>query len=230
MDPHHEYRLRLRLIDQILHLPAERLGPVDSFLSAMDARKPLAEAQSDQPTRQPDWPHAPLHRLSDQGTYIVTAATYQKEHFFRGPERLTALESALHRLTDEAGWRLEAWAVFSNHYHFLAHTSPGSRSLDVLIKQLHGSTARWVNQMDEAQGRTVWFNYWDTQLTIETSYLARLNYVHHNPVKHGLVRVASDYRWCSAAWFERTATPAQVQTVYSFKTDRVNVIDDFDPV
>ena len=34
------------------------------------------------------------------------------------------------------------------------------------------------------------------------SYLARLNYVHQNPVKHGLVRVANQYRWCSAAWLE----------------------------
>ena len=47
---------------------------------------------------------------------------------------------------------------------------------------------------------------------------------------HGLVRVANQYRWCSAAWFERTATPAQVRTIYGFKTDQVNVLDDFDPV
>jgi len=46
-------------------------------------------------------------------------------------------------------------------------------------------------------------------------------------VKHGLVAVANQYRWCSAAWFEQVASPAQVKTIYSFKTDRVNVIDDF---
>jgi putative transposase len=57
--------------------------------------------------------------------------------------------------------------------------------------------------------------------------LARLNYVHQNPLKHGLVPIANQYRWCSTAWFERTATPAQVKTIYSFKTDEVNVRDDF---
>lgn len=73
----------------------------------------------------------------------------------------------------------------------------------------------------------MWHNFRDTKLTFEKSYLARLNYVHQNAMKHGLVAVANQYRWCSAGWFERVATPAQVQTVYSFKTDQMSVEDDF---
>jgi putative transposase len=76
----------------------------------------------------------------------------------------------------------------------------------------------------------VWHNYWDKQLTYEKSYLARLNYAHQNAVKHGLVRVANQYPWCSAAWFERTARPAQVKTIYAFKTDSLKVMDDFEPL
>jgi putative transposase len=66
-----------------------------------------------------------------------------------------------------------------------------------------------------------------TKLTFERSYLARLNYVHQNPVKHGLVKVANQYPWCSAAWFERTASPAAVKTIYSFKTDKLKIDDDY---
>ena len=192
------------------------------------AARPFASGAC--PPAHHDWPHAPLHRLSEHGTYIVTAGTYQKEHFFRGPERLERLTSDLLRLCAESGWQLEAWAVFSNHYHFVARDNPGARDLREVIKLLHGSTSRWVNQLDDAEGRTVWHNYWDTELTFETSYLARLHYVHYNAVKHGLVRMAADYPYCSAAWLERTATRAQVRTVYSFKIDRVQVEDDFAPV
>jgi putative transposase len=35
------------------------------------------------------------------------------------------------------------------------------------------------------------------------------------------------YRWCSAAWFERIATPAFVKTVNSFNIDQVKVPDEF---
>jgi hypothetical protein len=48
-----------------------------------------------------------------------------------------------------------------------------------------------------------------------------------SPKRRGAPPEANQYPWCSAAWFERSATPAQVKTVYSFKTDRIRVIDDF---
>jgi len=84
-----------------------------------------------------------------------------------------------------------------------------------------------LNKQDNTPGRKVWHNYWDTQLTHQASYLARLNYVHQNAVKHQIVSVASQYPWCSAAWFERTATEAQIKTVYSFKTNQLHINDDY---
>jgi len=102
-------------------------------------------------------------------------------------------------------------------------------SLPTMVNLLHTKTARWVNRLDGTTNRPVWYNYWDTRLTYQHSYLARLNYVHQNAVKHGLVPVANQYRWCSAAWFERTATPAQVKSLYRFKIDKVRVMDEFTP-
>jgi putative transposase len=46
-------------------------------------------------------------------------------------------------------------------------------------------------------------------------------------VRHGVLPVAENYRWCSAAWFARHAPPAFVKTVNSFKIDRVEVPNDF---
>jgi len=131
----------------------------------------------------------------------------------------------------DAGWQLEAWAVFPNHYHFVAHSperDDGAKGLSTMLAQLHRKTAIWVNGLDDAKGRHVWHNFWETKLTYERSYLARLNYCRQNAVKHGVVRVANQYRWCSAAWFERTATAAQVKTVYGFRVDEMSVKDDYD--
>lgn len=71
-------------------------------------------------------------------------------------------------------------------------------------------------------------NFRDTRLTHQASYLARLRYVHQNPVHHRLVAVATQYRWCSAAWFESNAPRSFVESVARFKTDKVKVWDDFD--
>ncbi len=180
--------------------------------------------------RETPWPHAPQHQLGDAGTYFVTAATYQKEHHFRGRERLEVLHRGLLTVARDFGWQLEAWAVFSNHYHFVGRT-PGdavtAESLRAMLTLLHRQTARWVNKLDKTPGRKIWHSYRESRLTYEKSYLARLNYTHQNAVRHGLVPVANQYPWCSARWFEKHSSSAQLQTIYSFGSDRINVPDDY---
>ncbi len=174
------------------------------------------------------WPHAPHHRLSERGTYMVTAGTYQKIHAFAGSARLEVLHRGLLAVAEEFDWRLEAWAVFSNHYHFIGHSPEDPASLSLMLGKLHQRTAKWVNQLDARAGRKVWHNFWETRLTHEKSYMARLNYVHQNAVKHRLTLTAKAYPWCSAGWFEKTASSAQVNTIYSFQTDRLKVMDDYE--
>ena len=176
----------------------------------------------------PDWPHAPIHRLDENGAYIVTASTYQKAHVFRGSSRLSLLCDRLLDRCVESRWALQAWAVFPNHYHFVAIAEGEPKSLGQMLQRLHSETAKEVNRLDEAKGRRVWFQYWDTKLTYQRSYLARLRYVHENPVIHGVVQRAFEYRWGSARWFSQKAKPAFQKTVASFKTDRLNVYDEFD--
>ncbi len=84
-----------------------------------------------------------------------------------------------------------------------------------------------VNSIDQTPTRKVWHQFWDTKITIPTSYLARLNYVHQNPVKHGLVSIASQYDWCSAKKFEVYAKRSFVKSVYSFDFTKVNIYDTF---
>ena len=174
-----------------------------------------------------DWPHAPVHRLADNAVYFVTAGTLHKKHLFDTPEKRDLLERLLLSFAKRDGWQLEAWAVFANHYHIVARGNPDSRNLGEFLHDLHGVSAHDLNKLDGLQGRQVWFNFRDSKLTIQHSYLARLNYVHQNAVKHRLVPVAHQWPWCSAAWFEREASAAQVKAVYGFKIDRVKVEDDF---
>ncbi len=173
------------------------------------------------------WPHAPPHWLFEPGIYIVTAATYRKLPLLSTPEHLDLMRDRLFELANEFGWQLEAWAILANHYHFVARSPEDPETLRRLIAKLHMTTAKALNRLDRTPGRKVWFQYWESQLTYQRSYFARLAYVHANPVKHGLVRKATDYPWCSAAWFVEQAPLSFVKTLRGIKTDRVKVIDDF---
>jgi len=173
------------------------------------------------------WPHAPLHRLNDAGVYMVTAGTYRKQTYLYTPARLDLVMRRLFDCLAEAGWELHAWALLSNHYHFVARSVGDPAALHRIVSKLHMTAAKALNQEDGTPGRRVWFQYWDTHLTFERSYLVRLRYVNQNPVHHGITQDATTYPWCSAAWFEANATPAFVKTVNSFKIDQVRVPDEF---
>ena len=173
------------------------------------------------------WPHAPTHQLTEAGAYMVTSGTYLKQHHFRDPWRAQYLHDHLLELAETFGWQLVAWAVFSNHYHFVGQSPADPTTLRPFLAKLHKVTADMVNAQDGTSGKKVWFNYWDKHLTFQPSYLTRLRYVHTNPVHHRLVRVATEYPWCSAAWFERTAPLSCQLTLASLKIDRIQVYDDF---
>lgn len=174
-----------------------------------------------------NWPHAPAHWLFEPGIYMVTAGTHEKLQHWNTPERRDYFLDALFGRAAEFGWQLQAWAVLSNHYHFVATSPSDPATLQRFIGKLHMTTAKQLNEWDGTAGRKVWFQYWDSHITFERSYLARLNYVHNNPAHHGVTELAENYPWCSASWFAGNASPAFVSTVKSFKMDKIEVPDDF---
>lgn len=178
---------------------------------------------------QNHWSHAPPHWLFGAGHYVVTASTYHRERRFDTPAKLDLVTHELIESAKRHGWKLKAWAVLSNHYHFIAQSPPDTgESLREWLRDFHRNTAIKLNQMDGLSGRRVWMNFRETQLTYQASYMARLRYVNENPVKHGLVDQATEYRWCSSAWFESSAPKAFVESVRRFKTDRLKIPDEFE--
>lgn len=173
------------------------------------------------------WPHAPCHRFNSAGTYMVTGSTFNKQHLFRTFDDLDLLQKIFFELAEKYQWKLEAWALFSNHYHFIARSPENPNNLSPFMRHFHSSTARALNDLHQVPGRVVWYQYWDTQLTYYASYLARLNYVMQNPVKHGRVSAAEMYPWCSIHWFKQHSSSVQRAIVTNMKIDMVNVYDDF---
>jgi len=174
-----------------------------------------------------DWPHSPVHLLSLSGMYMVTGATYRRDPFFASRNRLDLVQIHLFQLAEEFGSLLQAWALFPNHYHFICEFKD-AKVLPAFIQRFHSQTARTVNFLDRADQRRVWFEYWDSHISFQRSYFARLRYVHENAVHHGVVRRAANYPWCSAGWLERVASPAMRKTILNFPCDSIRVRDDFD--
>jgi putative transposase len=59
------------------------------------------------------------------------------------------------------------------------------------------------NLEEKSAGRTVFHRAADRQIRSDAHFWATLNYVHHNPVRHGYVKRWTDWPWSSASDYLR---------------------------
>jgi putative transposase len=174
------------------------------------------------------FPHNPPHLYVAGAIYMITAATYNKTDYLRADDRKRQVIQSLLFATNREGWQIIACVAMSNHYHAVLRASQTSaRRLSALINSVHRFTASQRNRDDGTAGRQVWWNYWDTCLTSEGAYFARINCVHWNPVKHQVLARPEMYEFSTyRLWQERWQPELQrIERDYPF--DRVTVQDEF---
>jgi putative transposase len=172
-----------------------------------------------------EYNHTPPHLFRPDAIYFVTGTIYKKTPLMNTEIKLSKFTEILFEQASKLKWGLEAWSVLPNHYHFVARSPKESSSLKSFIQAVHSISAKFINRIDNFPGRRVWYNYWDSCITNETSYLARLHYVHMNPVKHGYVDNPEDYPFCSYSWFMISGDLDFQKRVFAQPIDRINVMD-----
>jgi putative transposase len=109
----------------------------------------------------------------------------------------------------------------------MAQAPEDPTSLPRIITNIHKFSAMRTNKRDGVTGRKIWWNYWDSVITYERSYYARLNYIHFNPVRHGYADHPLNYRFSSYRNFHN-ADPERAETMFKeYPFDQVRVKDDF---
>jgi|SoiMethySBSTD1v2_1073268.scaffolds.fasta_scaffold1037405_2 REP-associated tyrosine transposase len=142
--------------------------------------------------------HTPIHLFRTNATYMCTASLYGDEHLMKTDLRKAEWRDSFHKAAEIYQWKIIAWVVLSNHYHALLR-SPGDpgKSIDKFVASYHKFTAAKWNKEDDQIGRPVWWNYFDSCIKDKREFFAKLNYIHWNPVKHGLVKRPEDYGYSS---------------------------------
>jgi len=144
--------------------------------------------------------HRPLHIYLDDAWYFITASTISHARYISTEAHLCIWRDAFFELTLKFGITICAWVVLKNHYHIIVQPQQG-RDVSKFIGQLHGRTSRAINLLDNAQGRQIWYSYWDTCIRGEIDFWTRFNYIHYNPVKHGYTENPEDWKFSSYRFY-----------------------------
>ena len=144
--------------------------------------------------------HSPSHLdCEDRRSYLVSAACYEHKPIIAfSKERMFGLKQSLQNICEPLCSDVHAWCILPNHYHLLVKTEQ-IRELLKKIGQLHGRTSYQWNLAERCTGRKVWFNCTERKMKGERHFWASVNYVHHNPVKHGYCQQWTDWPYSSAA-------------------------------
>jgi putative transposase len=150
----------------------------------------------------------------DSQALYITVVTNDRLPIFKTDKMKEVLCRAIDEARNSAGFLLFAYVIMIDHTHLL--TSRPSTTSDVL-RVLKGLTARRVIDYlkenhylsslakleHQDQKRNHRYLLWQTEKNVlptfsEGMFMEKVNYIHQNPVRAGLVKVATDYRWSSA--------------------------------
>ena len=114
--------------------------------------------------------------------YFITAVTYDRQP-------LLMKDLSLFWNSWE-NYELIAWVVLPDHFHAILNTRRWT-----LSEIVHRFKIRYSRRYrDRAGSGRVWQNrFWDHLIRNETDFARHVDYIHYNPVRHGLV--ADPFDW-----------------------------------
>lgn len=115
--------------------------------------------------------------------------------FFSDSDRKLYI-SLLQKAKDDAQCNFLAWCLMSNHVHFIIIPKHASSFSD-LFRWVHAHYTRHVNKREDCIGH-LWQERFHSSPLSHSHLCHSLRYILLNPVKAGLARRSTDYRWSSA--------------------------------
>jgi putative transposase len=135
------------------------------------------------------------------GTYFFTVNLLERHANDLLTRHVDALREAVRRVRQRHPFAIHAWVVLPDHLHCVIELPAGDadfatrwRLIKMGFSKALPCTER-VSKTREARGeRGIWQRrYWEHLIRDEADYQAHMDYVHINPVKHGLVKSVADW-------------------------------------
>jgi putative transposase len=140
-----------------------------------------------------------LRRYYTSGNhYFVTSATIDRIPILI--QNIDLYRTAIDRTCDRFGIEVIAWVVLPDHLHLIL--DPKVNNLSDVMKVFKQDFGFLYRQRVGARTGRVWqLRFHDHIIRDQDDMNRHIDYIHYNPVKHGLVRAVRDYPHSSFAQY-----------------------------
>jgi putative transposase len=155
----------------------------------------------------------------DNPCYYLTSVSNNRLSVFRTEKLKEIMVKALSEASSSHQVLILAYVIMPNHYHIITDSN---RKISEVLRYLNGITARRVidylkehNFTDsleklrqETKKREYKYSLWEHHpnafsINNETTFMQKVNYIHLNPVRAGLVGLPDDYLYSSSRIWHR---------------------------
>lgn len=157
-----------------------------------------------------------IYRIyNQQGVYFITCTITQWVDVFTRKDYADIIVGSLKYCRAEKGLEIFAWVIMSNHIHLIISCKDGYQLSDILRDFKKYTASQVVNAIEQTprESRKNWLlwllkkdgaiTFWQNdnhaeEITSESFFKTKLDYIHNNPVRAGMVYKEEEYPYSSA--------------------------------
>ncbi len=144
-------------------------------------------------------------RVKDGRTFFFTVVTFNRQRFLCFKESRIALRRVIEEIRLLQPFEINAWVLMPDHIHCIWSLPEDdvdyskrwglikSRFTKIVGKRLVGNNHSTKPRMKKREGIVWQRRFWELKIRNEKDYEIHCNYIHYNPVKHGLVSSPKDW-------------------------------------
>ncbi len=157
-------------------------------------------------------------RRIEGGQYFLTLATHQRRRILCNSLARSLLRKAIAAEQARRPFRLDAVVLLPDHVHMLLTLPYGDVDYSTRVAQIKkrfthewllagGSEGYPTASRQRQRIRGVWEKrFWEHTIADRRDFVRHLDYIHVNPVKHGLVQWPKDWPWSTFRQYVRKGT------------------------
>ncbi|MDY7006319.1 MAG: transposase [Cyanobacteriota bacterium] len=143
------------------------------------------------------------------GTYFITQVTSQRDTWLCSKVGRKALREAIERVREKHPFSIDAFVLLPEHFHCLWTLPPNDRDFSKRLRLIktyvtkHYGQELSINQeislsRQKRKESNLWQRrFWEHLIRDERDFAVHCDYIHYNPVRHGLCANPQDWQFSS---------------------------------
>jgi len=133
-------------------------------------------------------------------TYFITSCAQGRRRFLARADLTELVINLYANIRDRGDIALHGYVVMPDHYH-VVFTLKEADSVSMAVRKVHGPFARHYRGVVGPLHRIWQRRFRDHVVRDDDDWHTKMEYIHTNPVRAGLVGEATEYEWSSCRFW-----------------------------